>query len=1127
MRVCGRVLSVPLARWLALAAVALVVSAGSLYAQATGKVEGRVRDQAGAPIANAQVTVEGTAFGALTNSQGYYFFNSLPVGSINIQVAFVGYKKTMATGIRVLAGQTVTQDIQLEQSVVELETFTIVAAAQPLVPRDEVTTKQRIDGAYSEALPVDNLGSLLALQPGVVATPGGTALSIRGGRLDAAAVYVDGVPTSPGYRGTGFSSSTGNGAGVTGAGNQGIQIAVNAFDQAAITTGASSAEFGNAQSGIINIETRTGGSRFSGNVQYETDEPFGVNHSLGLNRVAGSIGGPTGIANLTFFVSGVLAGQRSQANGLGSLDNPFFVPAGIDTTVAIPSVINAADADTTYYNVQRYAIARGKCDTFSGSSNRDIANNYGQDCTGIRLPGTATTNMQASAKLNYTFGSGNRLFLAWQRSRNHGRNANGGFNGTGTGFNNPQNIGGFRLVNNNVTLGWTQNLSRSSDRALALDAYLSYQTDRQVNSVMTREAELSTRDPFGGFILGGIDFLWDFDNFPLNDELINNFRNNIPGSRRSPLDLENPNQYSLINEYRNSAYGLDGGSEAGGPANFFMTLYRENRLRGKANLDWQFDRYNRIKLGGEFTRFEIGSYAHALNSQAFSDAFIEKPVSYDFFLEDRLDLGDVVVVGGLRYDYYNSRAAHPFVLDTVSTSATFGQYSYFPTPSSYGSGGATFNNMPLVKYQEDASHDYLSPHIQVSFPVTDRTNFRLSYAHQVQAPDFNLILGGMNTDLRTTNTNHVYGSDLDFGKTISFEFGIRHAFSDDMVLDISAYNRDNLSDAAGRLMSFSDPARLGENVDLRVFTNADFGNTRGIDLRLDRRIGRFFNGVLSYTFQDAKNTGSDPFTYINFGSRIISQISGGNQPPPQGIFATGNSRPHNLAGSFALTLPSDWKTGSTMGTILANSGVTALFRYSSGTAYTRCPAETGNEPVLSGQVCSREFEGDFFGARRPAFKQLDMKFTKGFALGSMDITAYLDARNILNFKNILNVFATTNDVINNTERAEQNSADSAGFATEAIANGVLLGDGSIDLRFGGAVASGCGNWVNAQATPTTPNCVYLIRAEERYGNGDHIFSIAEQLRVSDENYFGPGTFRALDNFTGLPRQFRLGLEVNF
>ena len=198
--------------------------------------------------------------------------------------------------------------------------------------------------------------------------------------------------------------------------------------------------------------------------------------------------------------------------------------------------------------------------------------------------------------------------------------------------------------------------------------------------------------------------------------------------------------------------------------------------------------------------------------------------------------------------------------------------------------------------------------MQVSFPVTERTNFRLSYAHQVQAPDFGLILGGINTDLSVTNTNHFYGSDLDFGKTITFEFGIRHSFSDDMVLDISAYNKDKLSDAAGRLVSFYDPFKQAP-VDIRVVTNADFGNARGIDIRFDRRFGELFNGTLAYTFEDAKNTGSDPSTYINFGSRVLNASSGGNNPPPQAILTTDQNRPHNLAGQLAPELPRQLASG--------------------------------------------------------------------------------------------------------------------------------------------------------------------------------------------------------------------------
>ena len=56
------------------------------------------------------------------------------------------------------------------------------------------------------------------------------------------------------------------------------------------------------------------------------------------------------------------------------------------------------------------------------------------------------------------------------------------------------------------------------------------------------------------------------------------------------------------------------------------------------------DRYNRLQLGGEFIRYDMTSYSAAdSTSQAFSDAYKEKPIRWNAFVEDRLDLGDVVV----------------------------------------------------------------------------------------------------------------------------------------------------------------------------------------------------------------------------------------------------------------------------------------------------------------------------------------------------------------------------------------------------------------------------------------------------------------------------------------------------
>jgi hypothetical protein len=1108
------------ARCLALAAVALGFGAGSLLAQgSTGKIEGRVRDQAGAPIANAQVFIVGTAFNALTNPQGYYFINNVPAGTVSVRAAFIGYKSTQVDGVKVLAGQTITVDIQLEQTAVQIQEITVVTQTQPLVPRDEVTSKQRIDGEFTSKLPVDRLNSVLILQPGVVAaTPSGSQLSIRGGRTEEQVTYIDGVPVTAGYRGQSRRGSAG----------YEISIGTNALEEASVTTGSSSAEFGNAQSGVVSIQTKTGGNTYTGNFNYETDEPFGVNNSLGFNRATASFGGPI-IRNLTFFVSGALEGQQSIESGMDSERFPLFVQAGIDTTVAVPSALNDPTADVTMVDVYNYAVYRGECSEFEDSEDPEIAANYGVDCRGIRVPASARSTYQLTGKLNYSFGTGSRVSLTALRSQFQGRTFTQNADAVGRiltygSLYNPQDLLGFRNTSNVLTLNWTQNLTRSTERALALETYLSYQLDRTTNGPLTTESELSSRDPFGGFMIGPLDFLFDFDNFPIDDALVRNYRTNAPGSRRSPYDLENTAQYALVDRYRNNAYGLMNTDdvanvefyESGGPANNPLRLYRESRYIAKANLDWQFDRYNRLKLGGEFTQYHLDSYSHVLESAFGSDVYKEKPIRYNLFAEDRLDLGDVVVVGGLRYDFYDTRArrwggfprisAHP-AFDPDNPEAFFTNDSLFP---------------------RDQSHDYLSPHIQVSFPVTERTNFRLSYAHQVQAPDFGVVLQGINTDLALTNANNFFGSDLDFGRTVTFEFGIRHAFSDDMVLDVAAYNKDNLANVAGRLVSRFDPFRE-VNSNIQVMTNADFGNTRGIDVRLDRRFGNLFNGTVAYTFQQAKNTGSDPDTYLDYGARLINAISGGNQPPPQAILPTDFSRPHNLALAAAVNFPNDWQEGSIVGSILENVGLFTTFRYTSGTPYTRCVPDLGDDDVVSGDNCEARFAEPLNSSRMPAFKNLDLRLTKGFAIGGMDLTGYIEARNLLNFRNITQVFTVTNDVASAREQRDNFSADSADFHNEAHTNPGQESthvDGSIDLRFAGASdpRAGCGSWVDQAGTPAAPNCVALIRAEERYGNGDHVFDLAEQKRASDALYFA---VRGIHNFTSSPRRMRLGIEVNF
>ena len=163
-------------------------------------------------------------------------------------------------------------------------------------------------------------------------------------------------------------------------------------------------------------------------------------------------------------------------------------------------------------------------------------------------------------------------------------------------------------------------------------------------------------------------------------------------------------------------------------------------------------------------------------------------------------------------------------------------------------------------------------------------------------------------------------------------------------------------------------------------------------------------------------------------------------------------------------------------------------------------------------------------ARVPASKRFDLRVTRSFAVGRVGLTAYFDARNLFNFTNLVRVFSATGTAVNPTEHAIHWTSDSSLFADEARASRAYRTDGGIDLTFDGRVASGCAAWVKADLRPAVPNCVYLIRAEERFGDGDHVFSVSEQRRASDAFYQFE---RGLQSFTDDPRRLRVGMEVTF
>ena len=1080
------------ARFLGLVAALALFSAPLAAQQTSGKIEGTVTDQAGVPIANAQVLIVGTSFGSVTNDKGYYFFNNVPVGTYTVRAQFIGYAPAEVRGVRVLGGQTLTAAIKMESSAVQVTGVTITAAANPIVPRDQVASKSIVSGDMINALPVEDIRQIIAVQPGVVESGSNMGLSIRGGRPGEANIYIDGAPVRAGQ---------GMAAGGT-TENPRIDVGTNAIEEASVTTGALGVEFADAQSGVISLTTRAGGPTYAGALAYTTDEPFGDAISLGLNRFEGSFGGPIpSVKNLTFFISGVSQGQQSDALGWGAEDYARYVTGGIDTTVT-----RVVGGQTQSVSIPTFVQYSGQCPSGADPGNaarNAILSNYGVECQGRRRPFNWTTDMRFQGKLQYSYGDGSRVFLSGVANGQQGRN------NPVNNILNPALFTGFHNTSRMAALDINHVFAKSAERSLALNLNVSYQTDAQIAGPLDAEYEASSRSPTLGMEWGSVQFAGlDAMPFPLTQEIVDNMRTN--SGLRVPLlnrdDLRNT-QTSRINPYGMETSWIQQGFDQA------ATMYYEKRFTGRATADWQMNRFNRFQFGGDFTQTKLNYWQANLLRQSFMDGYVVDPLKYGLYASDRLDLGDVVLELGLRYDYYNANAMFANVPGRIYSNPAFNRPASINNPDSLAASVAR------VMTPSEA-HTAISPRLRVAFPVTENTNFRLSYAHQVQSPDFNTLLIGVNNDLDFTNTNDLFGRDLQFGKTILFEFGVRHAFSQDMVLDISAYNKDKVSDMAARIIPYDDPANPGDVVNVNVLTNSDFGNVRGVDFKLDRRVGSYVNASVGYTFQLSRGTGSDPFSYIRTFSRQISAVTGDRVPPPQSILPTDDDRTHNIVGSVAVSLPDDWRTGSTLGTILKNTSVFATFRAVSGLPYTRLDPLGG-----SGTLAVRTAFGLVSTAQEPLnasnmpwTKNINLRLTKGLKFGGQDLTVFADFRNLMNFKNIINLFAETGDVVNANHRAQALDVEFQNIETEADNNNRLLPNGDINLQ------PNCSSWtITSGLNGAVVNCVALQRAEARFGNGDRLYSLAEREAAFNAFY---DSFNAPFQLYDEPRHIRFGFELN-
>ena len=264
-----------------------------VFAGTTGKIAGKVTDKStGEALIGTNIIVIGTTMGASSDIDGNYFILNLPPGEYQVKASMLGYSSYTFQKVRVSIDQTTKINFELNPESIELEGV-LVTAEKSIVRKDLTSTEQTISGDDISMLPLEDVAAVVNLQAGVING------HFRGGRSDEVRYLIDGVPVNDVY-----------------SGQSSLSAEVNSIEEVQVLIGTFNAEYGDAQSGVVNQVTKIAGDKLDGNISVYGGDYVSSHEDIFLNidqisptsvyNIQGNISGPIpGLENLVkFFVSG-------------------------------------------------------------------------------------------------------------------------------------------------------------------------------------------------------------------------------------------------------------------------------------------------------------------------------------------------------------------------------------------------------------------------------------------------------------------------------------------------------------------------------------------------------------------------------------------------------------------------------------------------------------------------------------------------------------------------------------------------------------------------------------------------------------------------------------------------------
>ncbi len=967
-----------------------------LTAGTTGKLAGKVTDDKGNPIPFANITImdgETLVNGVMTKENGSYIIINVTPGVYDVICMRGGFRTQKITGVKISLDLTEIQNFKMPQQAIAIEGFDVVENKVEMINPTQSRSGKQISASEIEDISVTQIEDVIAMQAGVTLNNG--EIHVRGGRSNEMAYTVDGMSVSDPVDG---------GAALT--------IDTDAIADMDVMTGGLTAEYGNAQSGMVNIVTKSGSRDYSGKLEVISDHLIDSPDNSNSDVIKFAIGGPV----LSPFVSSLRDKFTFYFNAVGSWNDTRY---------------------KDYLNLNPYQDLDGLVSSWSDYQPYDPYEGR-EDFIGFDIGNRNYNDYNANLKMKYKFNERQNITFAvrgdkyehlpfshdWRYALEHYAKTAGEQRQYITTYD--QTIGS--QINIKVKASMYEKSVSQSPRDINREDWFSIDPNPESvfnlygdNQLGATEGIFYLTEEDNNIVSDVADYTWQFETLtglPVAVPFVEpgTVYNTYIDDSNQMLQLRTDVEYQV-----DEIHGLKSGFE----------LIKHTIEKDQWRNPWELSvgRYtdyldecepevtilegDSIPGTGTFAQSDKHYYsredllAATIAASGLTDGYKAKPLQGGLYVQDAMVWEGLIINAGVRCDVWHlggdydikTASYNGSYLKSIDPDDPMNEETYkirdstgvliVPPVNLYPQENAKY--WSAVDYHKRISDRFnkpqlmISPRLGVSHPISEKSVLHFVYNYQRQLPQMQYIFTtGRPIDVVTNPGSDVIvgNPELKDQTTITYEAGLQYQLHDDYVMDITGYFKNIYNYVS--TVEVEDPA--DPTIKWDEYVSEDYGSVRGIDLNISKFLSNFFSGSAAYSLTWANGNHSDTSTDNDESLRE---------------FPLEWDTRHNFNFNFTFKVGTgeEFYIPFTETVLpLQDFSINFLYNLSSGAPYTPHYLINGEDtPDLNVN-----------SAFAPHTANANLKFTKNFSFGeNMKIRCYANISNLFNKDNFNSVYPLT------------------------------------------------------------------------------------------------------------------------